>query len=600
MRRLKTSRCLTLAMLATVTACHPRVTTAVDSGTSGADTDAGPADAATQSVSVGGACTADAVCVPVDPDAGAVCLEGGAFPGGYCSQPCSAYIGNDCGTTSLGLGPDAICMAFLLKDGGLPDSYCYENCKLGPDAGPACSRPGYVCGEYVAPGNIGIGPSVGFGCMASCSTSSDCGNGVGPVGVCAQATVYVDGGWVPGGVCVPACTSNAQCLPENACHTGAGDPLQGQCALADIAPPSSDAGTAVLVISRLDTPWILLATGDNLIWSQFMPISLLATAPTSPSSVDPYGTRSVLTTDDGMPPPFGGSGVSGIATDGTHLYWTDQGAVYQLGLVTLADGGLAAGDFTQLATVQSSSPVGIAIDSRNVYWATAGDGSAAGNGGVFSVPIDGGAITTYSTTETSPQGIAADGVRVFWTDFGYFVPDAGAPGSYVYPSNGSLRSLDVASGTLGTLATSQAAPVTIATDGFNVYWVNQGAYVFQPDAGYFVPPTASGEVMQVTVDGGAPIALATSQAHPYWLLAAAGQVVWLNSGGIGGVQGELYVGGGELYTTQPGVSAPMLLADGVVSPAGLTYSQGSIYFLSSSTGFANGTIWSFPLPPSSR
>jgi hypothetical protein len=598
-------RILCIALIP-VCGCHASSTSeaeGLDGGpTDSGLTDSGVPDSGPPTVSVGGSCTADSMCIPVDNGGKAECLQGGPYPDGYCSQKCTAQIGSDCGLylNAQGFptsGP-ASCEAFLFGPDGGSVTACYENCDYSPDAGLLCSRPGYVCGDYVAPGGIGLGPTVGPVCMASCSTNADCNQGGGTPGVCAFGAVVGGGGTEPvvsvpdAGVCVPACTSNAQCLSQNFCHHAAGDPLQGQCGLAPIQAPSSDTGTAIDV-HGLGTSWFLVASGNQLFWADFLPLSLLMTATTTPNT-----TPEVLSTGNGAPPPFGGSDVGSMATDGENLYWTGPSDVYQLALVRNTDGGISAGTFITLASGLASSPVGVAVDSKNVYWATAGNSTPPGTGGIFFVPIGGGATTTISTTENAPQGLATDGVNLYWTDFGYFVPDAGAPGGFIDPPNGTVVAADLSTLAIRTVASGQAAPLTIATDGTNVYWVNSGNYVFKAAEGTFGPPPDLGAVMQVAVNGGPPIALASAQDSPYWLTTAEGEVFWTNEGSsLGSVQGDEFVGTGTLYMASAG-KGPTLILAGIVYPSGLTATEGNLYFSSASTGFStgNGAIWSFPIP----
>ena len=567
-----------LLIVAGTVACHssraPRVESAGDVGTG----DAGPTDSGPPTISVGGSCTNDSMCIPLDDGAIGKCLQGGPYPGGYCSETCSGRLGANCGTTSIDPG-GGICMGFLLGEDGLPASSCYQYC----DQGWTCSRPGYVCADYVAPGGVGVGPSIGSACLASCSSDADCNQGGGQAGVCAAA--YLGGSdtlSTAGVVCVPACTSNDQCPPQNFCHKQAGDALQGQCGLAPIAPPTAEAGTAQAVMSGLEAPWGLVSSGDHLIWGQSLPVSCIATVPTT-------GASSIDFLTPGPPTPL----VWSFAADGANLYWANSAGVLQK--MTLA-----SHTATILTSALTSLAAGMAVDATNVYGITTGDFSidSPGNGGVFYVPIGGGDVTPISMTENQPVAIATDGVNIYWTDFGNFTASASAPG-YVYAGNGAILKASIGDWTITTLASGQAWPTAIATDGTNVYWINLGTPVFNPDASEFELPPGSGAVMQVAVDGGAAIPLASAQDNPVRLIAAASRVIWLSQGtGSGSVQNDEFVGTGTLYMTSPGSSSPTLLAAGVVDPSGITYSQGSLYFITGPTALNNGMIWEYPLPAS--
>lgn len=110
---------------------------------------------------------------------------------------------------------------------------------------------------------------------------------------------------------------------------------------------------------------------------------------------------------------------SGIATDGTSVYWTNtvgwNGSTpvgYIMRLST--DGGASV----VLAT-QSTIPLQLALDAANIYW-TSGllSGSAvAGSGSISRMPLDGsaGPVTLAGGLEV-PSSIAVDTAFIYWTE----------------------------------------------------------------------------------------------------------------------------------------------------------------------------------------
>jgi DNA-binding beta-propeller fold protein YncE len=101
---------------------------------------------------------------------------------------------------------------------------------------------------------------------------------------------------------------------------------------------------------------------------------------------------------------------------------------------------------------------------------------------VQSVGLSGGSVAQIASGQSYPEGIATDGVNVYWTTTGMMV---GAP---------------IAGGSQFVLASGQNNPaagglpidVGIATDGTYVYWANYGG----------------GSVNAVPVGGGATVSLA--------------------------------------------------------------------------------------------
>jgi hypothetical protein len=88
------------------------------------------------------------------------------------------------------------------------------------------------------------------------------------------------------------------------------------------------------------------------------------------------------------------------------------------------------------------------VDSTGAYFAAAS--------GVFSVPLNGGAPTTL--TSSSSQGIAIDDTFVYFTDFA-----------------STVKKVSKSGGRAISLATGQAMPWGIVVDATSVYWVDAGS-----------------------------------------------------------------------------------------------------------------------------
>ena len=96
--------------------------------------------------------------------------------------------------------------------------------------------------------------------------------------------------------------------------------------------------------------------------------------------------------------PFFGGSPLGIAVDTMNLYWTD----IELGTVNYF-GFFSAGSPPPLATSQMS-PTGLAVDANNVYWTTLSGPS--GGGTVMATAIGGaGLVQPLATGQASPSAL---------------------------------------------------------------------------------------------------------------------------------------------------------------------------------------------------
>lgn len=113
----------------------------------------------------------------------------------------------------------------------------------------------------------------------------------------------------------------------------------------------------------------------------------------------------VLTSASGAPVTLPqGTGWSGIAIDGTSVYWTDDGAgtVVKMALSGGAPVTLASG---------LDTPDSIALDAANVYFT-----EGSGPGQVMKMPLSGGTPVKLADDPLGPSGLEVDTTNVYWTE----------------------------------------------------------------------------------------------------------------------------------------------------------------------------------------
>jgi hypothetical protein len=145
----------------------------------------------------------------------------------------------------------------------------------------------------------------------------------------------------------------------------------------------------------------MVATGGWVYWTDYFAESILALPATG---------GAVATLASSLNVPWG------IATDGTSIYWTeflgaDSGTVMSVP-ATAFDGGAVA----TLISGGVSQPEGIASDGVHVYFGTSGS-SAESPMSVMKMNTDGSGLTVLVPGPTSVDRIVVDAKNVYWTDF---------------------------------------------------------------------------------------------------------------------------------------------------------------------------------------
>jgi hypothetical protein len=139
---------------------------------------------------------------------------------------------------------------------------------------------------------------------------------------------------------------------------------------------------------------------------------------------------------------------SGIAVDGTHVYWaaTSQSSIRRASKSAPAPQVVAT----------PAQPRGIALDETYLYW-------AGGAGAIGRVPKAGGAFEIVAMGQTQAQAIAVDGTHVYWSRRD--TPTVGSGGIY--------RALKAPNATAEIVyVVPFGEDHSIALDATHVYWVN--------------------------------------------------------------------------------------------------------------------------------
>ena len=242
-----------------------------------------------------------------------------------------------------------------------------------------------------------------------------------------------------------------------------------------------------------------------------------------------------------MKEPIGGGTPTTLASGGAGRLAVDAENVYWLGAGTVMKVPIGGGSPITLASGQSSV-YGIAVDSTNVYWTNFGTDDAwgdyiPGSGNIMTVPIAGGTPTTLVYGADGPAGIALNAAGVYWIE----------------AVGGAVLTYSLSDSTLTNLSPAQGW--CIAVDSTSVYWTNMenstdidvmrlvlggtevtlasGRYpwgIAVDSTSVYWTDTSLGTVMKVPLDGGTATTLASGENHPAFVAVSATGVYWTNSG----------------------------------------------------------------------
>jgi hypothetical protein len=252
-------------------------------------------------------------------------------------------------------------------------------------------------------------------------------------------------------------------------------------------------------------------------------------------------------------------------------------------------GACVDGQCRPLTLTTSLAPKGVALDTDNVYWT-----SSVLDGGVYSVPKDGGETTVIEDHIDIPSVITSDSVGVVYS---LGTPLEGHIDAHSFGSSGSFR-----------LASGTWLPLGLAVDLAYVYWVTwaattgklfrlrlpstdvacdiapgqcqtladsivygQGMAMYESSVFWTAVGTTSGSVSKVVLpaDGGAPAdagsgqLLAGAQSMPAAIVIDGAYIYWADQGSASASNGSILrsgLDGGQLTTLAAGLDDPFAIA----------------------------------------
>lgn len=428
-------------------------------------------------------------------------------PGSTCNSPFACQANQTCGCGSL-----SFCNGACVNETNDPNNCnaCGHVCPAGANQTATCSSS--ACGTKC---NTGFADCADAGTSCATNLGSDNSN----CGTCGHACT---GGQVcTGGSC--ACSAGTQ-LCNGACINTQSDSNNcGACGHGCLGGAcTAGACQPVTLISGLPA-----APKGIAVDAQYVYFAMSAANEVAKVSIN-GGNRVPLSTAPNANSPYG------IAIDSNNVYFTNLNDVSKV--------PLGGGTTTILANGTSPSPASnptfanafyIVTNGANVYFDTSGNG-----GSVFGISVNGGTMTTYSSTQKFAYGMAIDATSFYWgtfqandglwkapvnggnnsgTNFAAGATNAlmeASDGTFVYfttyQSAGSVLKVPVNGGTQTPLVPNVKNPFGIVVDATYVY--------FGSDVGQAVykVPVGGGPFVQIATDTGGPTHMAQDSKAIYW------------------------------------------------------------------------------------
>lgn len=201
-----------------------------------------------------------------------------------------------------------------------------------------------------------------------------------------------------------------------------------------------------------------------------------------------------------------------IASNGTTVVWSNQSGNQIMSVPANSDGGVTPKQLN-VSGENGTTPAGVAIDGTSAYYAS----KISGGGLAETVTLAGGAVRELGTA--TYVGMAVDNVNAYWT--------GGSANPSVYQNGKTSTPATETAIATGALV----CPLAVASDGTNVYFVDQGTTSCAP------PGNDAGAVYRVPVGhtGALPPPMAGGLVDPQGIAVDSTAIYWVTGGTVGAV-----------------------------------------------------------------
>lgn len=209
-----------------------------------------------------------------------------------------------------------------------------------------------------------------------------------------------------------------------------------------------------------------------------------------------------------------------LAIDESNVYWIDSTSINYV--------PVNGGNITTLAN-GLDSPVDIALDAQNVFWVETICCAHGQTGSIKKVPIAGGIVSTLVDEVDAPQVVVLDASNMYWIEggpigqiegfgriakmpieggiistvisgiIGESMPIAVDDTHVYFADRWTIKKVPQEGGTIEKLAIADFYIHDIATDGINVYWIEDGPFA---------------KIAKVSVNGGIEEVLSNELSGP--------------------------------------------------------------------------------------
>lgn len=251
-------------------------------------------------------------------------------------------------------------------------------------------------------------------------------------------------------------------------------------------------------------------------------------------------------------------GVSDFAVSGGFVYFGDEnGVVWRVP----REGATPPAELARIP----GEVLWVEVDATRVYFAGLSGELTAD---IFSIPKDGGAMTTIASAVLTPGAFATDAQFIYWVSLGTVAGED-------FLSDGAVRRMAKSGGAVQTLVSGLSFPIAVTVAGGNVYYGETGIGLGNTSAG----------LRRVPVDGGAVTKLFDSLPVGSIAVDAANAYFAVFRLGTGLV---------DILRIPIGGGTPAVLAGSLDFADGLVVQSNDLYYVAESN--ESGSIEAISLP----